>query len=110
MNNTSIIAGNMRKVITVLRLTQTRDSYGATKDTYNSTMVLKAELVTAKGTLGMNNMEIFNTNILTFKTWFRDILTTDRIQYLGKLYKIVGTPIELGYREQLQITCELINV
>jgi head-tail adaptor len=78
------IAGNMRKVITISRLTQTRDSYGATKDTYNDTMTLKAELVTQRGTLGLNNMEIFNTNVLTFKTWYRDILTTDRVIYEKK--------------------------
>ena len=110
MNNTSIIAGNMRKVITIMRLTQTKDSYGAPKDSYSDIMTLKAELVTQKGSLGVNNMEIFNTNILTFKTWFRDILTTDRVKYEGKLYKIDGIPQELGYREQLQIVCELINV
>lgn len=105
----NINIGAMRKTITISRLSQVKDAYGATTDTYSDVMTIKAALVTQKGALTTSNFEIFNTNILTFLTYYRTILPTDRIKYNNLLYKIMDIT-EIGYRTQLQITCELINV
>jgi head-tail adaptor len=105
----AMIVGNMRKRITIKRLTQTKDAYGATKDSYSDVMTLNAALKNQRGNLTLQNFEIFNTSVITFIIYFRNILTTDRIEYESNLYKIMDLT-EIGYKEALEVTCELINV
>jgi len=103
-----IIAGNLRKTISIFRYSVLRDAFGATKDTYTNVMTIKAGIKKEAGSLGMNNYEIFNSQIFTFITYYRTIYTNDRIQYNNQMYKILNIT-EIGYRESLEITVELIN-
>lgn len=104
-----IIAGNLRRTITVSRLTKTRDQYGSETDVYNNVMTLKAELLTTKGNLVKNSLELFASKTLTFLTYYREILFTDRVEYESKVYKIIDID-EIGFREQQKLTVELINL
>ena len=105
----TIVAGNMRRVLTIQRLTKVRDQYGSETDTYNDVMTLKAELVTQKGNLVKNSLELFAQSTLTFLIYYRSILFTDRVTYENQVYKIIDID-EIGFREQLKLTCELINM
>ena len=106
----TMIIGNMRYDLTVSGYTETKDSYGAVIPLYTLKYKLKAAQKVQKGQLTTNNMETFNTNIITFITYYRNILTTDRIEFEGRLYKINGYPVEIGFKEGLEVTCELINI
>jgi head-tail adaptor len=103
-----MIAGNLRHIIVVQRLSIIKDAYGAPTETYNTTHTLKAELQSASGGKGVNNEEIFNSVQLNFITYYRDILESDRIIYKSKNYKILSI-VEIGYKEGLRITVEKIN-
>jgi head-tail adaptor len=104
----TIVAGNFRKVITIYRLTQTQDVYGAPVNTYNPVMTLKAQLVTEKGNMTLTNYEVFSASVKTFQTYYRNILNTDRIQYENKMYKILDMS-EIGQREQWKLVCQLME-
>jgi hypothetical protein len=101
------IVGNMRWKITISRLSETKDQYGATKQTYTPVYTkLSAELVKQAGTLTSNNFLLYNTNVLVFKIWYRDVLNTDIVSFNNQDYKIVDMN-EIGYHEGLQLTVSL---
>ena len=104
-----IVAGNLRRTITVSRLTKVRDDYGSETDTYNDVMTLKAELVTQKGNLVKNSLELFAQSTLTFLIYYRTILFTDRVEYENQVYRIIDID-EIGYKEQLKLTVQLIDM
>jgi head-tail adaptor len=104
-----IVVGNLRRTITISRLTKTRDQYGSETDVYNNVMTLKAELLTQKGNLVKNSLELFAQSTLTFLIYYRTILFTDRITYENQVYRIIDID-EINFREQLKLTVQLINV
>lgn len=104
----AIIAGDLRHIINVTRLYTITDDYGATVDSYNTVMTIRAAVKYLSGTKTINNDEIYNTQTLQLTTYHRDILDTDRIQFKNKNYKILFIN-EMGYREGMLITIELIN-
>lgn len=104
----AIIAGDLRQVIDIKRLSITKDAYGAVSETYTTVYTLRAAVKYQGGNRLIDNNEIFNSQTLVFTTYYRTIENTDRIVFNSKKYKILFIA-EIGYKEGLQITAEMIN-
>lgn len=104
----AVIVGDLRYVINVKRLAKVKDEYGAVSESYATVYTLKAGVKNMSGTKAISNDEIFNTSTLQFTTWYRTINDSDRIEYNSKKYKILSIN-EIGFKEGLTITAELIN-
>jgi head-tail adaptor len=104
----SIIPGDLRNNIIVKRLTTSKDAYGSTKESYSSLYNLRAKVKYNSGTKTVDNNEIFNSQNITFSLYYRSILTSDRIEFNSKNYRILFIN-EIGFREGLEIVTELIN-
>jgi len=103
-----LIAGDLRNEINVKRLSSVKDAYGSITETYTTIYALRAGIKFNSGTKSINNDEIFNSQSIIVTCYFRNILTTDRVEFNSKMYKILFiNPI--GFKEGLQISIELIN-
>jgi head-tail adaptor len=100
--------GLMRDDIIVQRRTIIKDNYGSEEEIFTDYLYLKSSAKYNAGGRGIDNMEVFNSRTITFTTYFRPITESMRIIYDSKTYRILFIA-ELGYREGLQITTELIN-
>lgn len=100
--------GMLRDNIIVQRKVVIKDNYGAETEIFSDHLYLKANTNYKSGGKGIQTEEIFSSRNITFTTYFRDIIETDRIIYDNKTYSInfIG---ELGHREGLEINTTLIN-
>ena len=100
--------GMLRDNIIVQRKTIIKDNYGSEQEIFTDYLYLKANADFKSGNKGINNEEIFSSKVIIFTTYFRDIIETDLILYDGNEYKITFIA-EIGYREGLAITTQLVN-
>ena len=100
--------GLLRDNIIVQRKTVIKDTYGAETVIYSDHLYLRANADYKGGNKGINNEEIFSSRTIIFTTYFRDINETDLIIYDENEYKITFIA-EIGYREGLSITTQLVN-
>jgi head-tail adaptor len=105
----AIVAGNLRHIITIKQPIVTKDAYGAEKQTWLDFLILRAGVKYITGSKGVNNNEVFTVYGVEFTTYFRGgILPTYIIVFDGKKFKINNIQ-EIGYKEGLLISTELIN-
>lgn len=103
-----IVAGNLREKITIRRYTIQRDEFGSEVETYTDYLTLRCEVKPVSGSKEINNLEIFNSKILKFVTYYRPISENDLVIYRSKEYRILNVT-EIGFCEGLELTAELIN-
>ena len=105
----ALIIGELRYSVIFLALTSVKDAYGSTTETYTEHSVLRASVKKNVGTKTIDNKEVFNTSTVVFQTHYRDsIESTMRIAFSGGHYRILDIT-EIGFKEGLSITAELIN-
>ncbi len=98
----------MRHNIIVQQAVSVRDIYGAETITYETVFSIKAEVKYVSGSKGVDANEIFTSNNIQFITHYRAITEDMIIVWREKKYRINFIQ-EVGYREGLLITTELIN-
>ena len=103
-----LIVGNFRYNITVIRKTVTYNDYGSEIITWNPVYTLKCSKKYGKGLKIENNHEVFSKEFIIFSTHYRNIQIDDRIQLDEKNY-LINLIEEVGYREGLNLHCDLIN-
>jgi len=104
-----ITAGNLRHVINIQNLVAVKASYGSDKKSWQNFLTLRAGVKYLNGSKGIDNNEIFTQYGVEFITYFRDgILPNMRILFGSKTYKI-NAIAEIGIKEGLIISTELIN-
>jgi len=104
-----IIIGNLRYSIQVIKKSVTKDEFGAEVITWINGVKLRADYKFAGGDKTVDEKEIFNSKRLIFTTYYRNnISEEDRIIFEDKKY-LIKSISQIGYKEGLQIDCELIN-
>lgn len=99
---------NFRHKIYVQQPVAVRDIFGAETITYETVFILKAEVKYVSGSKGVDANEIFTSNNIQFVTHYRAITEDMIIEWNSKKYRINFIQ-EIGYKESLLITVELIN-
>jgi len=104
--------GRMYHRIVFYAKTVTRDSYGASVDTYEQSVVTTGELRYTGGTKILSNEEKFYSKNIELRIRYRpEIEESMRVQIDGTADRYMITFIEeLGRREGLRLTIEKINI
>lgn len=104
-----IILGDLRHSIDVTAKAITKDDFGAESITWNTLYTnLRASVKYGKGFKDVQEHEIFPKQFLIFSTHYRNISTENRIVWKGKRY-IINIVEEIGFKEGLNIHCDLLN-
>lgn len=104
-----IQAGELRWSIQIKRKSSTTDEFGSLIENWTGvTMTIKANVKNISGGENVNGKEIFNSSKMLFTTYYRDIKETDRIVFNSKEYNIISI-VEIGLKQGLEITADLIN-
>lgn len=104
-----INVGDLRYTIKLKVLNSVKGDYGSVKETYVESISLRAGKKHISGNKTINLDEVFSSQILQFTTHYRENIDEKmRIEFSGKEYKILSI-VEIGYKEGLLLTCELIN-
>jgi len=105
----AINAGNLRYKIVIQESVNTKDSYGSEKQTWMDYMVLRASVKYLNGTKGVDSSEIFTSYGVEFTTYYRGAINSKmQIIFNDKKFRINNIS-EIGFREGLLISTELIN-
>lgn len=106
----AIIAGQLRHTITIQALTISKNTgYGSATTSYAPIMTVRTAVQYGAGGKGINASEIFNSQAVQFTTYYRPaIVETCRIIFNEKTY-IINNIAEIGYKEGMIITAELLN-
>lgn len=99
--------GSLRNQIQVQEPVITKDQYGASEESFETSMTIRAQVKYVSGNMS-DNKEIFHTQVVQFTTYFRDIKPVYRIRFKEQNYRILFVE-EIGQKEGLLITSELIN-
>lgn len=104
-----IVTGNLRYSIQVIGKTVVKDIYGAETVTWTNKIKLRADRKFMGGDKTVEGKEIFNSQRLIFTTHYRKLVNEDdRIVFDGKTY-LINSIVMVGFKEAMQIDCELIN-
>jgi len=103
-----LILGDLRHSIQILNKVSVKDEYGAETSYWNPLTTLRCSRKFTAGDRTIDNKEIFNSQKVVFTTLYRRLNESNRILFEGKKYTI-GSIAEIGFKEGLQITAELIN-
>ena len=104
-----IIIGDLRYTIVFKKLTATKDDYGAITESYSIYSSLRAGVKFVSGTKATDLSETFTSQVVQFTTHFREsVEPTMQIEFQSKKYRILSIA-EIGFKEGLLITTELIN-
>lgn len=104
----TLIPGDMRHTIKVISITSTRDDYGAEVQSESILYQLRASVKEVSGNKELNLNEKFLSKTVIFTTYFRNFDASCGIEFKGSRYNIINKS-EIGFREGLLITAELIN-
>lgn len=105
----AIQVGEMRYTIKVKSLSSVKDEYGAAEEVYTNLVTLRASVKYLSGSKGIDLNEIFTSQAIQFTTYYRSVIEpTMRIEFNNKAYRILSIA-EIGFKEGLLITTELIN-
>ena len=105
----TLIPGDFRHSITLHKLSVSKDDYGSAKEVYAQYKTLRCAVKYLSGTKGIDLEEVFASQTLQFTVHYREFVeTTMRVKFRTKFYRILHIA-ETGFREGLQINCELIN-
>ena len=97
-------AGKLDRKIKLLRYTQGEDAAGGTVETYVEFATVSAFVQDLRGKQFFAAQQSNSEVTTKFQIRYRDDLTgRDRIEWKGKQYEIIGTPIEIGRNESLEI-------
>lgn len=102
-------AGKKKYNIEVFELNKFQTESGAENETYKLKLKLKAETKFNNNTIVIENNEIVQTDRISFIVYKRDIQYTDRIRFNDIDYSIISIN-PLSYSNELEITCEKINI
>jgi len=103
-----IVVGDLRYTIALYALQSIKDEYGSPSESYVLTMTLRAAVKDVSGNKEIDLKEKFYTKTLQFITHYRPVTETMQVEYSGKRYRILNI-VEIGMKEGLTITAELIN-
>lgn len=105
----ALIIGDLRHKIVIYELSVTKGDYGEADQHYTPVATIRAAVKYISGNKVVENEEIFNTQSVQFTTHYRPIIQEHMlIGFKDKNYRILQLA-ELGFKEGLQITTELIN-
>lgn len=97
-------AGKRDRRIKLLRYSQTTGSSGGVTETYTEFATVWASVKDLRGSqffaAQQSNSMVTTKFIIQYRS---DLTARDRIEWKGRQYEIVGTPIELGRNESLEI-------
>lgn len=97
-------AGKLDRQIKLLRYSEVTDSAGGITESYAEYATVWASVKDLRGTQLFAAQQSNSMVTTKFQIRYRDDLTAkDRIEWKGKQYEIVGTPIEFGRNEGLEI-------
>ena len=103
-----LVLGSLRYSIQILNKVSTKDEYGAETSYWNPLTTLRCNRKFVSGEQTIDGKEIFNSQHVVFTTLYRKLTETNRIIFEGKKY-LINSIAEIGFKEGLQITAELIN-
>lgn len=96
--------GRLDRQIKLLRYGTTTDTAGGIVDTYTEFATIWATVTDLRGTQFFASQQSQSVVTTKFFMRYRDDLTAkDRIEWKGKQYEIIGTPIEVGRNEALEV-------
>lgn len=99
----------MRDTITIQKLTNTKDSFGANTTLWVNKFTTRTQVTTNSGNRLNQNNEIIHTYNVTFTIrLYHDVEESDRILYNGKKYRIISINKDL-YKQSISIIGEIIN-
>jgi len=105
----AIIAGNLRYKITFQQSVNTRGGYGNEKQGFSDFMTLRASVKYLNGSKGIDNNEIFTSYGIEFTTYYRNGIDAKMIILFDNKKFRINNISEIGYKEGLLISTELIN-
>lgn len=101
--------GLLREIITIQKLTNIKDSFGATSDNWIDKFNARAQVTTNSGDRLNQNNEIRHSYNVTFTIrFYHDVQDTDRIIYNDTKYRIISINKELN-KQAINIIAETIN-
>ena len=104
----SIIVGDLRHKIKVFKLESVLDDYGSSSDSFVLFLTLKAAVKDISGQRMIDLKEKFNSKTVELITYYRPVTESMQIEIEGRRYRILFIS-EIGTKEGLKITAELIN-
>jgi len=106
----SNIIGDFRYSINVLAKSISVNEYGAENTTWITIInKLKCSVKYGKGMQEISTHEVFPKQYIIFNTYYRNNISTEnRIEFKGKKY-LINIVEEIGFKESLNIHCDLIN-
>lgn len=97
-------AGKLDRQISLLHYSQTKDSAGGIVESYSSYATVWASVQDLRGSQMFAAQQVNSAITTKFRIRYRtDVLATDRIEWKGRQFDIVGAPIELGRNEGLEL-------
>lgn len=97
-------AGKLDRQIKLLRYSRTKDTAGGISETYAEFATVWASVKDLRGSQFFAAQQSNSEVTTKFQIRYRDDLTAkDRIEWKNKQYEIIGTPIEIGRNEGLEI-------
>lgn len=102
-------AGLLREQITIQKITNIKDAFGANTTLWVDKFTCRAQVNTNSGNRLNQNNEIIHTYNVTFTIrLYYNVEESDRIIFNGKKYRIISVNKEL-YKQAINIIGELIN-
>ena len=97
-------AGKLDRQIKLLRYSEGTDNIGGVSETYTEFATVWASVKDLRGSQMLAAQQTNSMITTKFQIRYRtDLDAKDRIEWKGKQYEIVGTPIEIGRNDGLEI-------
>lgn len=104
-----MIAGRLNEIIKIYHPTVTTNDYGEASEEYKLSYTTRAKVDHNSGTRTIENDEIvFDYNKTFTVRSYVPVTDVDRIEWQGKMYRILTTQQRREYND-IMITTELIN-
>ncbi|SCM70028.1 putative Phage head-tail adaptor [uncultured Pleomorphomonas sp.] len=97
-------AGNLDRLVTIERFTNTVDDFGTPVATWAEVATLRAQIVSASTEEFIRNGAEAETVIVFRTRYLAGVTTADRIGYQGAAFNIKETT-EIGRRKGLELRC-----
>ena len=103
-------SGKLNRKISLLRYSPTTDSFGDVRETYTKFAEVWSSVKDLKGLQFIIANQVKSSIKTSFIIRYRqDVNGKDRVDFKGKIYEIVGEPVEIGRKEYLELMCREIE-
>lgn len=99
-----IAAGQLRHQIVIQSLQTTKNDYGEEIKTWVDGDPIRARVVFGKGREAFEAARVNATETIRIQIRYRDVATTDRVQWKGKLYDVTGVDDSMRHHNEMWLT------